>query len=195
MNQRAGGTHLDARGIPVGEAVKYIIIGSFAVLVVLSLLLRFSPGIRIGRNFVSFAFEMLKILPCAFILIGLFEVWVKRETVERHLGKESSIRGYLWAILLAGTTVGGLYVAFPVAYALFRKGAKLSVIFTYLGASAIARVPMTVFEASYMGVKFTAIRLFVSIPLVILSAAILGQHLEKRHFEIREGGASRTTGR
>jgi len=131
--------------------------------------------------------SMLKILPCAFILIGLFEAWVKKETVERHFGEESGIRGYIWGILLAGTTVGGLYVAFPVAYSLYSKGAKLSVIFTYLGASAICRIPMAIFEASFLGIKFTAIRLLVSLPLVIVASILLGNYLTKRNYKIIEG--------
>ncbi len=90
-------------------------------------------------------------------------------------------------MLLAGTTVGGLYVAFPVAYSLYSKGAKLSVIFTYLGAAAICRVPMTIFEASFMGIKFTAIRLLVSLPLVIVTSVLLGDYLTKRNYKILEG--------
>jgi len=130
---------------------------------------------------------MLKVLPCAFILIGLFEVWVKRETVEKHLGEKSGFRGYLLGILLASTTVGGLYVAFPVAYSLYSKGAKLGVIFTYIGASAVCRVPMTIFEASFLGVKFSAIRLLVSIPLVVITSMLLGSYLKKRNYGIAEG--------
>ena len=130
---------------------------------------------------------MLKILPCAFILIGLFEVWVKRETVEKHFGDESGIRGYLWGILLAGTSVGGLYVSFPVAYSLYNKGAKLSIIFTYISASGICRIPMTIFEASFIGIKFTIIRFLVSLPLVIISSILLGNYLTKRNYEIAEG--------
>ena len=127
---------------------------------------------------------MLKVLPCAFVLIGLFEVWVKRETVERHFGTESGMRGYIWGILLAGTTVGGLYVAFPVAHALCSKGAKLGVIFAYIGASAICRIPMAIFEASFLGIKFTAVRLLVSLPLVILASIVLGDYLTKKGYRI-----------
>ena len=152
-----------------------------------SFMIGFEPGKQIGHNFTSFSIEMLKLLPCAFILIGLFEVWVKKESVEKHLGKNSGAIGYMWVILLAGTTVGGLYVAFPVAYSLFKKGAKLSVIFTYIGASAICRIPMTIFESSFMGIKFSLIRLIVSIPLVILISVLLGNYLEKRNYRIMEG--------
>ena len=51
-------------------------------------------------------------------------------------------------------------------------------IFTYIGASAVCRIPMNLFELSFMGVKFTAIRLTVSLPLVILSS-LAGPTFEK----------------
>jgi len=169
------------------NVIKIVGISVYIVFILFSFITGFDPGKQIGKNFITFSVDMLKILPCAFILIGLFEIWVKKETVEKHFGKESGIRGYIWAVLLASTTVGGLYVAFPVAYSLYNKGAKLSVIFTYIGASAICRVPMTIFEASFMGIKFSAIRLLVSLPLVIISSILLGDYLEKRNYKIMEG--------
>ncbi|MFC2059694.1 permease [Chloroflexota bacterium] len=163
------------------------IMSSYAIFIGLSWIFGFSPGREISHNFTSFLLDMLKVLPCAFILIGLFEIWVKKETVKRHFGEKSGIRGYLWGILLASTTVGGLYVAFPVAYSLYSKGAKLGVIFTYIGASAICRVPMTIFEASFLGVKFSVIRLTVAIPLVIITSMLLGNYLKGRNYRIVEG--------
>ena len=165
-----------------GNIIKNIVIIVYFLFLIISLFFGFTPGKEIGRNFLSFSIDMLKVLPFAFILIGLCEVWVKKETVEKHLGVESGVNGYFWVTLLAGTMVGGLYVALPIAHALYNKGAKLSVIFTFLGASAITRVPMTVFEASFMGVKFTAIRLLVSLPLVIISSIALGGYLAKRKY-------------
>ena len=170
------------------DVIKIVVLSAYILFIVTSFFIfDYEPGIKIGYNFRSFSVDMLKILPGAFILIGLFEVWVKRETVEKHLGEESGIRGYIWAVLLAGTTVGGIYLAFPVAYALYSKGAKLSVIFTYIGASAICRVPMTIFEASFLGIKFTAIRLLVSLTLVIVTSILLGDYLTKRNYKITGG--------
>jgi uncharacterized membrane protein YraQ (UPF0718 family) len=161
----------------------------FALFVLVSLGLGFHPGERIADNFASFSLDMLKILPPAFVLIGLFEVWVKRETVESHLGEDAGWRGHVWVLLLSGTAVGGLYVAFPVAYALFSKGARLGVVFAYVGASAICRVPMAIFESSFLGVKFTAIRLLVSIPIVIVTSELLGGYLTKRSYAMTDGTA------
>jgi len=169
------------------DVIKIVGISAYIAFILFSFITGFDPGKQIGKNFITFSVDMLEILPCAFVLIGLFEIWVKKETVEKHFGKGSGIRGYMWAVLLASTTIGGLYVAFPVAYSLYNKGAKLSIIFTYIGASAICRVPMTIFEASFMGIKFSAIRLLVSLPLVIISSILLGDYLEKRNYKIMEG--------
>ena len=142
----------------------------YAAFILVSLIVHFEPGRQVCAHFSSFFMEMLGIVPAAFILIGLFEVWVKRATIEKHL---TGWAGMFWGILLAGTTVGGLYVAFPVAHALLKKGAQVRVVFAYLFAAAIFRVPMTLFEASFIGLKFTLIRLSASLPLILLGSVIM----------------------
>lgn len=160
---------------------------AYALFLLFSFLKGFEPGKKMAFDLCYFSLEMAKILPPAFILIGLFEVWVKKETIEKHFGSKSGLRGHIGGILLAGTTVGGLYVAFPVAYSLYHKGADLGVIFTYIAASAICRVPMTIFEASFLGIQFSIIRLSVSIPLVVISSMLLGKYLIRRGYAIRDG--------
>jgi uncharacterized membrane protein YraQ (UPF0718 family) len=159
---------------------------AFGLLVGVSFLVDWPTGRQMGRTFAETSLFMLSLLPCAFVLIALFDTWVRRETVERHFGQASGIRGYLWGILLAGMTVGGLYVAFPVAYSLFRKGAKLSVVFAYVGFAGVCRIPMTMFEISFMGALFTAVRLAVAIPLIVLTSIALGRALERRGYAITE---------
>jgi len=161
-----------------------VLFAVYSVFVIASLVFGFQPGKDIGNNFLAFTLSMLKILPGAFILIGLFQVWVSRKRVEKHLGEESSFLGFLWVLLLAGTTVGGLYIAFPVAYALYEKGARIQVVLAYLGFAAVSRIPMMIFEASFMGVKFTFVRLAVSIPLVVVSAVILGRYLKASNWKM-----------
>jgi len=167
--------------------LNFIAILLFITFALCSFFLNFKPGMLIADHFTEFSIEMLKILPCAFILIGLFDVWVKKESIEKHLGANAGKLSYIWPILLASTTVGGLYVAFPVAYALYKKGAKLSIIFTYIGASGICRIPMTLFEASFLGIKFSLIRLAISIPLVIITSILLGNYLEKHKYQLKNG--------
>ncbi len=148
-----------------------------------SLATGFKPGIQTGRNLLDFAYQIARVLPFAFVLIGLFEVWVPKKTVEKHLGTGSGIQGYIWAIVLAGPMVGGLYVALPMAVTLYKKGAGLGVILTFIGASSLCRIPMLIFEASFLGIPFSLARLIIAIPLVTVSSAFLGGVLEKRGYQ------------
>ena len=157
----------------------YFLFIIYSVFIIVSLFLQFEPGVLIGKNFLSFAFTMLKVLPAAFIIIGLFEVWIKKETIEKHLGNDSNIIAYFWIILLASTTVGGMYVAFPVSASLYKKGAKLSVVFAYLAAAAVFRIPMAIFESTFLGLKFTILRFAISLPLIIISSELLGKFISR----------------
>ncbi len=173
--------------IPKKAGNSLIILAGFLLFVVISIFTGFAPGQRSGLNLLSFLKEMAGVLPPAFILIGLFEVWVKREVIERHLGEESGVKGYFWAFLLAGTMVGGLYVTLPLCYILQKKGASLDILFTFINASAICRIPMTLFEISFLGIPFTVIRYMVSLPLLTLVAILMAKYLKPRNYRFTEG--------
>ncbi|MFW6274101.1 MAG: permease [Halanaerobium sp.] len=164
--------------------LNYIIFAIFVAFIVGSYFLNFDLGERIGSNFMIFARDMISILPPAFILIGLFDVWVSRENIENNFGHTSGFKKYIYAILLAATTVGGTFVAFPVANTLYHKGANYSSIFTYVTAASLVMIPMSIMEASILGIKFTTIRIGVSLPLVIISSIILGNFFSKIDYKI-----------
>lgn len=166
--------------------LRFLIPILFGILVAVSFTTGFEPGRAAGAKLVQFGGEMLRIVPFAFILIGLFEVWVPKHVVERHLGEQAGLKAHLWAVLLAGTSVGGLYVSFPVAAALQRKGARLAFLFTYIGASGVCRIPMTLFEASFLGIDFTLIRYLTALPLIVISSELMGGYLQRREYQIRE---------
>lgn len=147
----------------------------FGGFVLVSALTGFEPGRTSGRQFAAFMRHMLTLLPSIFILIGLFDVWVKRETVEKHLGHGAGLRSYFWAVLLAGSSIGGFHVALPAADALRQKGARLGVVLAYLSCAAVCRIPMTLFEAAFLGWRFTTVRFVVSLPLILLTSALLGR--------------------
>jgi uncharacterized membrane protein YraQ (UPF0718 family) len=167
-------------------SIKTIMFIIFIIFMGISILIGFKPGIEISKNFTSFSFEMIKILPPIFILIGLFDVWVKRETIVKHLGKDGGIKSFFWVFILAAPMAGGLLPSFPVAHSLYKKGARLTVILVFLGAVGIGRVPMILFESTFLGVKFSAIRIIASIPLVIISGILLGRSLEKKDYKLPE---------
>ena len=159
---------------------------AFVVFISWSFVTGQDQGMAVWGNFTKFALTMLKLLPPAFILIGLFDVWVSRESVERNFGRSGGPMKYLWSILLAATTVGGTFVAFPVAHALREKGANFSAVLAYISSASLVMVPMTVIEASILGWRFSLVRLLVSVPLVILTSSLLGRYLERRDYRLPE---------
>lgn len=161
----------------------YIIVTAFFVFIMLSFGLNFEIGKNIAFKFVKHSKFIFMILPGVFLLLGLFKVWVKNETVIKHLGEASGIKGYILALLLASTNIGGLFVSAPVAHTIYKKGAKLSVVLTYLGASCVCRIPMTLWEASMLGLPFTIARFMVSIPLIIITSIIIEKVFFKNGYE------------
>src|SRR4030042_6219984 len=101
--------------------IDLIILLLFLIFIIISLSLNFYAGLKIKNNFIQFFIELICIIPLMFILIGLFDVWIPKEKIEKHIGKDSGIKGIIWIILLAMFQAGPLYGAFPVAYILWKK--------------------------------------------------------------------------
>jgi uncharacterized membrane protein YraQ (UPF0718 family) len=146
----------------------YIWVILFVIFSVGSYFLGFKPGIVIYSNFNEFFIEMISFIPFLFIIIGLFDVWLPKEILEKHIGRESGIKGIFLVILLAMLQAGPLYGAFPVAYILCKKGASVRNIFIYLGAFSSMKLPMLGIEIGYLGIKYTILRTLISLPLFIL---------------------------
>jgi uncharacterized membrane protein YraQ (UPF0718 family) len=155
----------------------YIWVILFVVFSIGSYFVGFKPGLVIYSNFSEFFIEMISFVPFLFIIIGLFDVWIPKEMVEKHIGKESGVKGILLVILLAMLQAGPLYGAFPVAYILYEKGASVRNIFIYLGAFSSMKLPMLGIEMGYLGIKFTILRTLISLPLFICIGFIMEKML------------------
>ncbi|MGM0508722.1 MAG: permease [Fusobacteriota bacterium] len=164
--------------------MNFLIFGIFVLLIVVSYFINFELGVNMGRNFFIFAKDMVLILPPAFILIGLFDVWASHDAIEKSFGHTSGIKKYFYAIALAATTVGGTFVAFPVANSLYHKGAGYDSIITYVTAASLFMIPMSLMEASILGPKFTLLRLGLSVPLILITANILKYYLNKIDYKL-----------
>ena len=156
----------------------------FILFILISQFIEFKMGKVITDNFLIFAKDMLLILPPAFIIIGLFEVWISREKIENSFGSASGFKRHIYAILLAATTVGGTFVAFPVANSLYHKGADYSSIFTYITSASLVMIPMSIMEASIIGLEFTILRIGLSLPLVVLSSIWLNKLFVRLKYEL-----------
>ncbi|MFW5889884.1 MAG: permease [Marinilabiliaceae bacterium] len=157
----------------------------FGAIIGLSYLIDWAAGQELFETtFWRFLKEMLTILPCMFLLIGLFDVWIPREKIEKHIGSGSGIKGIVLMILLAVTQVGPLYASFPVAHLLWKKGCSLRNIFVYVGMFSAAKIPMLTFEIGFLGLKFSMLRLILTISVFIIIAFILERMLRNKSYKI-----------
>ena len=164
----------------------YIWLLSFVIFSVGSFWFGFDPGKTIYQSFTKSFIEMITFIPFLFIIVGLFDVWFPKEKIEKHIGKDSGIKGILMVVVLAMLQAGPLYGAFPVAYILYKKGASIKNIFIYLGAFSTLKIPMLGIEIGYLGLKFTLARTLVALPLFILIGYFIEWYLKNRNFKVNE---------
>jgi len=147
------------------------------ILIILVVLLSIFPEKKeaVIRTSWKFFIEMVWIFPAVMIILGLFAVWIPKEIVVKYLGSTSGIKGILFAIVLGTLPTGPLYIAFPIAAALLKKGAKISNIIIFLSAWACIKIPQEMVELQFLGPKFMAIRLILTIIFVV----IMGVFIEK----------------
>lgn len=127
--------------------------------------------------------EMLLVIPPIFILLGLLDVWVPRETMIKYMGEGSGLKGVLLAIFIGSAAAGPLYGAFPVAAVFMKKGVKFMNILIFLGAWSTTKIPMFLFEISALGRTFAITRLLIDIPGIIIIALILSKLVSKKEVE------------
>lgn len=135
---------------------------------------------RITGNSVK---EMILVIPPIFILLGLLDVWVPRETMIKYMGEGSGLKGVLLAIFIGSAAAGPLYGAFPVAAVFMKKGVKFMNILIFIGAWSTTKIPMFLFEITALGNKFAISRLLIDIPGIIIIAFLLSKMVSKKEVD------------
>jgi len=121
----------------------------------------------------DFSMEMFAIIPAVMILMGLFSAWVSKEQVVKYLGSEAGFKGTALALLFGAFPTGPLYIAFPLAAVLRKKGVSTSNLIIFLSAWACIKIPQEMVEWQFLGLRFMAVRLALTIVLVILMGFVV----------------------
>jgi uncharacterized membrane protein YraQ (UPF0718 family) len=117
--------------------------------------------------------EMIFIIPPVFILMGLLEVWIPKDKIKKWLGRGSGIKGILLSLLLGTLPTGPLYVAFPMAASLLKKGAHVSNMVIFLGSWAALKIPQLMVEIKFLGVAFASLRFILTLVALILVGILM----------------------
>ncbi|MFP4078715.1 MAG: permease [Candidatus Izemoplasmataceae bacterium] len=124
----------------------------------------------------SYVLDMLIIVPPIFILIGLFDVWIERETVIRHMGEESGARGMALAFFLGAFSAGPTVAAFPLAMVMLKKGARYSNVLFFLMVWSSLKIPVVFYQFTQLGFTFAMI-INVTMFIVFVLGAIVSSSL------------------
>ena len=127
--------------------------------------------------------EMLLVLPPIFILLGLMDVWVKREQVIQLMGDSSGILGMFLAFLLGSLAAGPLYAAFPIAVLMLQKGVSLKNMSIFLGSWSTLKIPLLLFELANLGLMFTLVRASINLFGIVILAHLLTLWLRREDKE------------
>lgn len=158
---------------------------SLAMVAVISALKLAFPDVgAVALDTVGYSFkEMLSVIPPVFVLLGLLDVWVPRETMMKYMGEGSGIKGILISIFLGSAAAGPLYVAFPLAGVFMKKGVKFTNVLIFVGAWSTTKVPMFLFELSALGPVFAFTRLMASMVGIFVIAHLVDRSMNKKQVE------------
>jgi uncharacterized membrane protein YraQ (UPF0718 family) len=138
---------------------------------------------KAGASLVEQVKTMLLVIPPIFLLLGLLDVWVPRETLMKYMGPGSGIKGPVIAFVLGSAAAGPLYGAFPVAAVLMKKGASFTNILIFIGAWSTAKIPMLLFEMKALGYRFALARLAIDIVGIVIIALALKAIVPKKEVD------------
>ncbi|SJZ53100.1 permease [Selenihalanaerobacter shriftii] len=131
-------------------------------------------GLKVSSNMLI---KTAPLLIVAFILAGLIQVLIPQELIVEWLGAEAGVKGILIGWFAGLVTPGGPYVAFPLAVSIFKSGASLMAVITYVVAWSIWNISSLTFEVALIGPKFTVIRILSTAfipPLIGMIIYIFG---------------------
>ncbi|WP_311135935.1 permease [Acetobacterium malicum] len=177
---------MNKKSIEILKRYRFLSVMILVTLIILAV--KPALGIKIYGAALENILGMLGVLPPIFILIGLLDIWVKKETMVKYMGKDSGIVGILLGFFLGSAAAGPLYGAFPVAGVFLNKGSRLANVWIIVGAWASMKIPLLLFEVSSLGIKFTLIRFIMDVFGVLFIAfameKILTDEDERQIYEL-----------
>jgi len=116
--------------------------------------------------------SVLLLIAAVFGLVGILQVWIRRDLIVRLLGREGGIKGLLIAALFGTLLIGPAYIIFPLLMSLQRQGARWAVIVIVLSSYAV-KLQMIPIEIEFLGWPFSLGRSLLTIALAIPAGLLI----------------------
>lgn len=146
-----------------------IVIGIYITVGFFDIDLAMKAATKTGVIFV----KILPILAFVFAIIYAVNRYLDAEKIQKHIGHESGIRGWLYAIVAGVIIAGPPYVLYPIFGDLQKKGMKNSLIavILYNRNVKIQFLPAMVY---YFGLAFTVVISIYMIIFSLVNGALVG---------------------
>lgn len=103
------------------------------------------------------------------LFTSILNYFIKPKQIARHLGHESGLRGWFWALAAGVISHGPMYAWYPLIEDLRSHGMKDEFIVVFFASRAI-KIPLLPFMIDYFGLLFTIVLSFY----MLLGALIQG---------------------
>ena len=121
--------------------------------------------------------EMLMIMPVVYLLTVVLDALVPKDMILKRFGKNSGMKGNVFALILGSISAGPIYAAFPISKMLLDKGATVGNVVIVLSSWAVVKLPMLANEAKFLGVKFMVIRWILTVIAIFIMGYIFKKTL------------------
>lgn len=127
--------------------------------------------------------NFIVIITPIFIIVGLLDIWVKKDDMIKIMGGKSGVKGTIVAFLLGLITAVPLYALLPIAALMLKKRSKIFNVLIFICTSVSMRIPLLLFESSSFGLKHTLIRFFLNLIAVFTISYITSICLTKKNVD------------
>lgn len=118
------------------------------------------------------AWLFLTILPKVMLgclIGGLIRLLIARETIEKHIGEGSGLKGLVIAALIGTLFPAGPFTIFPLAAVLLVSGADRGAAIAFISGWLLLGINRAIiWEMPFFGTDFVLFRFLISLPMPIL---------------------------
>lgn len=110
-------------------------------------------------------YQLLPIFLLIIIVTAVINYYLKPKQIVKHFGKESGVKGVIYALLAGIISHGPMYVWYPTIQELRSHGVKDSLLLIFFYARAI-KIPMIPFMIGVFGTGYTIV---ISLYIILFS--------------------------
>ncbi|SDC32689.1 Predicted permease [Pelagirhabdus alkalitolerans] len=123
--------------------------------------------------------DMMALLPPILMLVGLMDQWIDKEMLMKYMGDDSKFTGIFITLLLGGLAAGPLYIAFPIAIMLLKKGSNIRYVVFFFGVWTIAKLPIVLYEIASFGWGYTIVHVGFGLVFFYIMGIIFERIFDK----------------